>query len=64
MVSNYWLSNFRPIALLHLVKVVGDLELGTGVLLHLLDGHARGNLGEGKTSVLTVDLEDTLLHFH
>lgn len=59
MVSKYRCLNFT-LPLLHLVKVVGDLELGTGVLLHLLDSHARSNLSQSETTVLTVNLEDTL----
>ena len=51
---------YEVIPLLHLVEVIGHLELGGGLFLHLLDANARCNFSESKTSILTVNLEDSL----
>lgn len=46
--------------LLHLAKVISHLELGSSLFLHLLDSHARSNFSKSQTTVLAVNLEDTL----
>jgi len=46
--------------LLHLAEIISHLELGSSLFLHLLDSHARCNLSKSETTVLAVDLEDTL----
>jgi len=59
--SNSWYnirSHFS--LLLHLAEIISHLELGSSLFLHLLDSHARCNLSKSETTVLAVDLEDTL----
>lgn len=46
--------------LLHLAQVISHLELGSSLLLHLLDSHARGNFSKSQTTILAINLEDTL----
>jgi hypothetical protein len=53
-----------PSSLLHLAKIIGHLELGSCLFLHLLDSHARCNFSKSETTVLTVNLEDTLFTLH
>lgn len=49
-----------PSLLLHLAEIIGHLELGSSLFLHLLDSHARSNFGKSQPAVLAVNLEDTL----
>jgi hypothetical protein len=60
LISENWLVSLASFSLLHLAEVVGHLELGSCLFLHLLDSHARCNFSKSETTVLTVNLEDTL----
>ena len=46
--------------LLHPSQAVRDVELGSRLLLHLLDFHTRRQLRECEAALLAVDLEDAL----
>jgi hypothetical protein len=56
-----WFTSSLPV-LLHFAEIIGNLELGSSLFLHLLDSHARCNFSKSKTTVLAVNLEDTLEH--
>ena len=48
-------------ALLHLSKVLGNVELGASVLLDVLDCDIRSQLGERQLALLPVHFEHTLI---
>jgi hypothetical protein len=62
LISEHWLVSSPSFSLLHLAEIISNLELGSCLFLHLLDSHARCNLSQSETTVLTVNLEDTLSH--
>jgi hypothetical protein len=64
LISENWLVSLASFSLLHLAEVVGHLELGSCLFLHLLDSHARCNFSKSETTVLTVNLENTLSTQH
>lgn len=45
-------------ALLHSAQVISNVELGVGLLLDLINGDARCQLGKGQLALGAVDLED------
>ena len=47
--------------LLHLAKVLGDVELGASVLLDVLDGNIRSQLSQCQLALLPVHFEHTLV---
>ena len=64
-----WRSNFvaqiemsTTELLIHLSEGLSNFELGTRLLLDLLDIDTRCQLGESQEAFVAVDLEDTLLH--
>ena len=60
MQPDSWYIGSHLSLLLHLAEIISHLELGSSLFLHLLDGHARCDFSKSETTVLAVDLEDTL----
>ena len=46
--------------LLHLLQVIRNIKLRSGLLLHFLDLHTRSQFGKRQLALFSIHLEDTL----